>query len=385
MGTHSIASPNDQSVSFVELFFDLVFVFSVSQVVGVLHDGLSWTVVAQALLVFWLVWWAWSQFTWALNASDTTNNWVQAGTLLATAVVFLMAIAVPGTFHGEAFSFAVPYVLVRILGLGLYLWATSHDSSHWRGVRTFAALSTGGLVAVIAGALLGGVALYWAWAIAIVLDVVAAVVAVRARGWELHTGHFAERHALFVIIALGESLIVAANAVVGDVSWSPDLIAAATLSVAMICCLWWTYFPRAKPRLEQELARRSGAQVASLARDVYTLAHYPMVCGIIAFAVTLESTLSHPTQPLPHAIVWLLASAVVLFVGTMGIALWVATSTFPATRLLLSLVTAGTLVLTAGQSAMVSLGIAVAGVAAVAVLEERNHAKTDPPPAGRDR
>src|SRR5687768_14561646 len=107
MRAQTIVSPEDQKVTFVELFFDLVFVFSVTQVVGLLHDGLSWIVVGQAVLVFWLVWWAWTQFTWALNAADTTHPTVELGTLVATAVAFFMAVAVPEAFHDRALWFAV--------------------------------------------------------------------------------------------------------------------------------------------------------------------------------------------------------------------------------------------------------------------------------------
>jgi len=104
MASQNISSPEDQSVTFVELFFDLVFVFSVTQIVGLLHNGLDWTVVGQAILIFWLVWWTWSQFTWALNAADTTHPLVQLGTLLATAVAFFMAVALPEAFRRHLYS-----------------------------------------------------------------------------------------------------------------------------------------------------------------------------------------------------------------------------------------------------------------------------------------
>src|SRR5688500_8944320 len=120
MRSKSIVSPEDQKVTFVELFFDLVFVFSVTQVVGLLHDGLSWIAVGQAILVFWLVWWAWTQFTWALNAADTTHHLVALATLAATAVAFFMAVVVPDAFQARALWFAIPYVLVRVIGLALY-------------------------------------------------------------------------------------------------------------------------------------------------------------------------------------------------------------------------------------------------------------------------
>ena len=135
MRSQPISSPEDQSVTFVELFFDLVFVFSVTQVVGLLHGGLDWTVVGQAILVFWLVWWAWSQFTWALNAADTTHPFVQLGTLLATAVAFFMAVALPDAFGERALWFAVAYVLVRVIGLVLYAWVASEDSAQQAAVR----------------------------------------------------------------------------------------------------------------------------------------------------------------------------------------------------------------------------------------------------------
>ena len=124
----SIVSPEDQRVTFVELFFDLVFVFSVTQVVGLLHHHLDWTGVGQTILVFWLVWWGWTQFTWALNAADTTHPSVELATLVATAVAFFMAAGIPNAFSGGALWFAIPYVLVRVIGLGLYVrvsWASS--------------------------------------------------------------------------------------------------------------------------------------------------------------------------------------------------------------------------------------------------------------------
>ena len=210
LDTPSIVAPEEQSVTFVELFFDLVFVFSVTQVASLLHHQLDWTGLGQAVLVFWLVWWGWTQFTWALNAADTTHVTVELATLLATGVAFFMAVAIPRSFGGDAIGFALPYVLVRLIGLGLYArvaWAA--DPSQHAAVRTFALMSIGGLAAVMAGAIVGGNTLYWLWGLAILLDIIAAMVAGRAEAWNLHPDHFGERHGLFVIIALGESLIVA--------------------------------------------------------------------------------------------------------------------------------------------------------------------------------
>jgi low temperature requirement protein LtrA len=104
----SLASPSDQKVTFVELFFDLVFVFCVTQVVSLLHDGVTWRSVGEATLVFWLVWWGWTQFTWALNAADTTHPRVEIATLVATGVAFFLAVGIPSAFHGHARWFGSP-------------------------------------------------------------------------------------------------------------------------------------------------------------------------------------------------------------------------------------------------------------------------------------
>ena len=156
-----ILAEGDQAVSFAELFFDLVFVFCVTQVVHLLHGSFDWLHVGRAVLVFWLIWWAWTQFTWALNAADTEHNWIQKGTLLATAFAFFMAVAVPQAFAGGAIWFAITYVAVRSIGLLIYLWVAWSDTSMRTAVKTFGAVSIAGLVAVLIGGLIGGIAQYW--------------------------------------------------------------------------------------------------------------------------------------------------------------------------------------------------------------------------------
>ena len=130
MSKRPIISPEGQSATFVELFFDLVFVFGVTQVVGLLHHDHSWPGVGRALLVFWMVWWAWTQFTWALNAADTEHPLVELGTLVATALAFFLAVSIPGAFEDRALWFGVSYVLVRAVGLWIYLWVSSQDEAH---------------------------------------------------------------------------------------------------------------------------------------------------------------------------------------------------------------------------------------------------------------
>lgn len=370
MTSRSIVSPEDQSATFIELFFDLVFVFSVTQVVGLFHHGVHGYVVGQAILVFWLVWWACSQFTWALNAADTTHTLVELGTLLATAVAFFMAVAVPNAFHESAALFAVTYVLVRVIGLALYAWVASADPAQHAAVRVFAAVSLGGLVAVLTGGIFGGPAQYWLWGLAIILDIVAAAIGGQLEGWNLHPEHFGERHGLFVIIALGETLIVAAGGMRGAL-WTDDLVSVGVLVVGIACAFWWSYFTRAKPTLDRALESSCDADRASMARDVYSLLHFPMLCGVIAFAVTAEEAIAHPGEPLTVSGRIALALALILFVGGMAFAVLRATGRLPLPRLLISAGAAVAIVAMTGFVAPVSLAIAFLSVVCVAIWEHR--------------
>lgn len=365
----SLVSPDNQNVTFVELFFDLVFVFAITQVVGLLHDDLGARLIGQAVLVFWLVWWAWTQFTWALNAADTTHPGIQLATLAATGVAFFLAVSLPGAFGERALWFAVPYLLVRGIGLTLYARVSMVTGpGQWAAVATFSTLSMGGLVAVLGGAIAGGATQYWLWGLAILLDVVAAGVAGRAGGWGLHPGHFVERHGLIVIIALGESVIVAA-ASLSNLAWDASTLAVGVLAVAVTGGLWWTYFVRAKPRVEHALESLQGAQLSETARDAFSLMHFPMLCGVIAYAVAIEAALAHAHEPLYASARIALGAGLLLFVGGMALVTRRVTGSWLPRRLAIVVVTAIAVIAAEGFSPLVSLSLALAGVVGIAFAE----------------
>ena len=369
MSRPALVSPRDQPVTFVELFFDLVFVFAVTQLVALLHHGHGWETVLQALLVFWLVWWGWTQFTWALNPANTEHPGVILATLVATGVAFLMAVAVPDAFGDRALWFAAPYAVVRVMGLVLYAEvARANHPDHHAAVRLFGGISALGLAAVLGGVAAGGAAQYGLWGAAIVLDVVAAAVAGRRARWDLRPGHFAERHGLIVIIALGETLIVAAAGLTGA-AWSWKLAAIAVLAVGTTCALWWSYFAEARPTLEHALAATSPAREAALARDAFSLWHFPMLSGLVAYALAVEEAIAHPATPLPLEARAVLGLGVMLFVGGTGLAVRRATGEVLVPRLGVIALTGVAVVALAGVPPAASLGVAFAGVAAVGLLE----------------
>ena len=372
-----VSTPGGQKVTFVELFFDLVFVFCVTQIVTLLHEGVTWRAIGEVTLVFWLVWWAWTQFTWALNAADTTHPRVEVATLVATSVAFFLAVGIPLAFHGKPLWFAGTYIAVRVLGILVYDWVAWTNVSQRAAVRLFSLVSVGGLIAVLVGGIMGGTGQYVLWSLAIVLDIGAAAIGGRAEGWNLQAEHFSERHGLFVIIALGESLIVAAISL-SDGNWPSYKVIAAMLSVAIAGAMWWTYFARNKHELDETLETTEGRARSMLARDAYSIIHFPMVLGIIAYATTVEHALSHASDPLGTPNRALLAASVLLYAGSMELALRRAGRKVHLARRLLPILTAATVYALADAAAVVSLGVVLVGFTLLALgepIRRRHHAK----------
>ena len=364
-----ITTTEDQSATFIELFFDLVFVYAVTQTVSLAHEDLSWAGVGHAVVVFWLVWWAWTQYTWALNSADTTHPAVDAVMLVATAIAFLMAVTIPEAFGDAGGWFAATYIAVRVVGLGLYGRVAWDDVAKRTAVRRFAVLSLGGLAAVAAGGVVEGDARAWWWAAAVLLDVAAAVGAGAAEeGWDIRPEHFGERHGLFVIIALGESLIVAADGLTGA-QRTAQTVAVTILAVAATGGLWWSYFVSAKPALDHALVQRSGIDLTTLARDVYSIWHFPLVFGVVLLAVAIEEAVAHPHEALPVGGSLALGGGVVLFVGSAAAALRRSGYSLSGRRLVILAVVAAGVWATHGAAVTWSLLAVTLGLLLLGVVE----------------
>jgi len=362
-----LRAPADQQVTFVELFFDLVFVFAITQVTKVVVEDLTWGGAAEALLIFWMIWWAWTQFTWALNPADTTHGVVRLVTLLATAIGFLMAVNVPGAFTDTGLWFAGTYVLVRVMGLGIYLIVASSAPSQLAAVRVFAVRSSVPIALALIGGFVPSPARAWIWLAAVVLDVVAAGRSGSNEGWDVRPGHFAERHGLFVIIALGESLIVAGQSVLSTES-SALLFGVALGAVAVTCLMWWLYFGWWQAGMEHRLSAASGSAQPRLARDAYSLLHFVLVAGIIAVAAGTEEMVLHPEEPLPTVVRLTLALGIVLYLGGTDLAWWRATRQVLVARTVVGLALAVAIAVVE-TSALGEIGLVVAGLGLVVVLE----------------
>ena len=344
MSPARLHAPEPQSVTFVELFFDLVFVFAVTQVTVLTAGDLTAAGALRSVLLFWLVWWSWTQFTWTLNPADTDHTLVRACTLVATATAFVMAASVPRAYGDDPLWFVAPYLVVRLLGLALQvridLERAAVDDRH--GVWRWAGASVVALAVVLAGTTVGVEGRTWLWGAAVVGDLVAASFAGRGHVWDIDAAHFSERHGLFVIIALGESLIVAGTAVASETR-TASLITVAAAALVVACLLWWTYFGWLKAALEEGLARTPPADLGRVARDAFSLAHFALVCGIVGFAVAVEEIVAHPDEPLHDEVALALGAGVTLFVGFSAFALWRARGALLLPRLVLLAATSAAL------------------------------------------
>jgi low temperature requirement protein LtrA len=366
-GSYLAASP--QSVTFVELFFDLVFVFAITQLTVLTAHDLTPDGILRSILLGWLIWWAWTQFTWTLNPADTTHPVVRIVTLAATAVALVMAASVPRAFADDALWFAAPYVLVRVLGLGLQVRVElERVGANHMGVVTWVGFSAIGLVLVLVGAIVDPGLRPWVWLLAILADLLAAARAGRNTTWDLNPAHLSERHGAFVIIAIGESIIVAGTTVAND-ERSLALGAAAAAAILVASLLWWTYFGWLKDALEERYAAAPPERMGPLARDAFSLAHFPLIGGIVGFAVALEEIGAHPDEPAKAAVLASLGVGVALFVASSALSLRLCGGRALLPRLAILAVMLVALVLVAPLQPVWPLAVVAAALLAIVVIE----------------
>lgn len=273
----------------LELFFDLVFVLSFTQVTAKIADDPSWTGLGEGLLILAAVWWAWAGYSWLTNAIDPDESLNRIAIFVAMAAMLVVALAIPEAFGDLGLLFGGAYFVVRVIQLHLYISNTRRagDDSNLAGILRLApGFLLGALLLVIAGALDGG-ARTSLWIIAILIDWSTPLL-FGSEDFHLHPGHFAERHGLIVIIALGES-IVAIGAGAGFELETAEVIAA-VLAIAAVAALWWAYFDIVAIVAERRLTEAPPAEQAPLARDSYSYIHFPMIAGIVLLAVGLKKT-----------------------------------------------------------------------------------------------
>jgi low temperature requirement protein LtrA len=286
-----------QRVTPLELFFDLVVVFAITQVTGFLSDDPTWGGLLRGLLLLGALWWAWAAYAWLTNTLNPEEGPVRLVVFGSIGAMLIVSLAVPLAFGTGGVIFGVAYFVVRALHLVLYAIAGRGDRDLLRAVLRIVPPATLGPSLLVIAGFFDGVAQLALWGAALAIDYLGVLVG-HMRGWRVSPEHFVERHGLVVIIALGES-IVAIGVGAAGLALDAGLIAAALLGIAVAASLWWSYFDWVTFVSLARLAEASGAERAALARDLYSYLHLPMVAGIVLFALGLKTTLADVDGSLP--------------------------------------------------------------------------------------
>jgi low temperature requirement protein LtrA len=280
-----------ESVTPLELFFDLVFVLALTQCTALMAAEPTWTGLARGLLVLGVLWWSWVGYAWLTSVVDPEEGAVRLSMFGAMAALLVAALCVPGAFGDEALLFACAYAVVRVGQIALFLLASRDDPPLRRSVVGLAGSSAIGVGLLVAASGTDGVLQGALWALALALDM-AGPYFFGSEGWRLVPGHFAERHGLIVIIALGESIV--AIGVGAELGVDAGVVVAATFGVVVAAALWWLYFDVVAVVAARRLARAQvGREQNEIARDSYSYLHFPMVAGIVLVALGLKKTLGN--------------------------------------------------------------------------------------------
>jgi low temperature requirement protein LtrA len=287
----------ESGVTPLELFFDLVFVLALTQCTALMADEPTWTGVAKGLLALGALWWAWVGYAWLTSVVNPEEGIVRIAIFVSMAGLLVAALCVPAAFDESALLFAGAYGVVRLAQLYLLWLAGADDAALRRSVVTGLLGSTLLGVALIAAAAFADGPLQGVlWALAIALDM-AGPYLFGSEGWKLEPSHFAERHGLIVIIALGESIVAIGAGI--ETGLSPGVVVAAVVGIAIAATQWWLYFDVVALVAERKLSRASpGREQNEMARDSYSFLHLPMVAGIVLVALGLKKTLGDVGEPL---------------------------------------------------------------------------------------
>jgi len=290
-------SREDASVTPLELFFDLVFVFGLTQVTALMADDLTVRGVIRGLFVLGLLWWSWTGYAWLANAVRADEGAVRIAMLAAMAAMFVLALSIPEAFNDKPGGLHGPmvvgmcYFAFRALHLVLFWIIAGDDEGLRRQLVRFTPSVIGGTALLLVASQLEGSAQTVLWGVALLADYGGTLLA-GASGWRLRsTRHFAERHGLIVIVALGESIVAVGVGVAGlAISWP---IVAAVVGLALAAGMWWMYFDITSLVAERALADELNDERPRLARDAYSFLHLPLIAGVVLLALGLKKLLEY--------------------------------------------------------------------------------------------
>jgi low temperature requirement protein LtrA len=298
----------EQRATFFELFFDLVYVFAVTQLSHHLLDDISWSGAAETTLMLVALYWAWNYTTWMTNWFDPDTVPVRLVLVFVMGASLLMAVAIPEGFGEHALLFACAYSGLQI-GRNAFVVAVTPRGRFNQNFRQILGWSVLSAPLWVAGGIVGGETLRWVlWLGALGLDLAGPLVAywlprvgtTPMTQWQIEGAHFGERFQLFVIIALGESVVLA-GATASDTGLSVEVVAALVLAFLSSTALWWLYFGQVAGAVLERIRVATIDERGRIGRDIYTYLHLPIIAGIVLVAVGDELVIAHPVDDLRNA------------------------------------------------------------------------------------
>jgi low temperature requirement protein LtrA len=378
----------DSSATTLELFFDLVFVFALTQVTALMAAHVKPEFLLRGVLVLAVVWWCWVGYSWLSNVVKADEGTARVAMIVAMVAMFFIALAIPEAFDDIPGGlpgptvFALAYLVLRSVHVVLFLMVSGDDPALRRQVLRFIPTMLGGTVLLLVAAQTSGTAQNLLWLAAVVADY-GGTLAIGARGWRVNSArHFAERHGLIVIVALGESIVAIGVGVTAmPISW--PILAAATLGLAVSASLWWAYFDTAALLSEQAFSRTRGEHRVTMARTAYTYLHLPMIVGIVLVALGLKKVLEYVGDTAHHTLadklygvpLWALYGGTALYLLAHVAFARRTYGHIKTQRLVLAVVLVALVPLVANLPALASLGVLAALLAGLNMYEQMRFAE----------
>ena len=313
------AGSEDQKVTPLELFFDLVFVFAFTQVTGLMAENTTWEGVGQGMLVLAAVWWAWGAFAWLTNSLHSDDGIARLGLMAAMAAMLVAALAVPEAFGGDSVVFGLFYFAVRAIHIAVYVYGAPDDHNREAILNLAPGLLAGPALIAVACFLDGGAAA-GLWIVALLIDYGTPYLR-DVGGFTVSPRHFHERFGLIIIIALGES-IVATGSGLDATGLTTGVVITSIAGLVIAAAQWWAYFDVVALVAERHFAALTGAAQARLARDSYGVLHLLLIAGIVLVALGLKKALAHTDATLETVPAFALCGGAALYlIGHVAIRL----------------------------------------------------------------
>jgi low temperature requirement protein LtrA len=304
-----------ERVSTLELFFDLVFVFTITQLTAVLSGDPTWRGLLRVVLMLGVIYWMYGGYVWLTNAVAPDRAARRLVLLGGMAGFLVLALTIPQAFSGDDLAFGLAYLVVVSIHAGLY--SRTSVTHTVRSLVRLAPFNLASALLVLGAVVAGGAAGYLLWAAGFALEWVTPLVT-GIGGFRIAPAHFVERHGLVVIVALGESVVAIGIGAAGQ-PVDLALVSVAVLGLALAAGLWWAYFGGDDSRAEQALAAVPEDRRAAVGVRAFGYWHLPILLGIIALAAGLKDAVGHAFDPLDLAHALLLAGGVTTFLaGDLG-------------------------------------------------------------------